>query len=152
MPKTDKVDRVAVGGRLRDIRRSMRKTQVQMATQLGISVSHYSKMEIGASGIGPSLTKVICHTCGIHEDWLLTGSGQRTDYSAQDDTIGAVGVAEHGTEPLSDATLDQIISILLDSGKAELVERLSAELKIDDIRAWRVVIREALRDRPNTAY
>lgn len=63
------------GKRLRQIRRERRLTQVQMAKELGLSVSHYSNIEYGNAA--PSVTPLIecAAKFAVSLDWLKTGKG-----------------------------------------------------------------------------
>ena len=55
MTKHDAFNLKEIGARLRTLRAYQRKTQSSMAKDLGISLSHYSKLEIGIGGMSHGL-------------------------------------------------------------------------------------------------
>ena len=71
-----------IGKRLRTIRAYQRKTQSAMAKELGISLSHYSKLEIGIGGMSRGLAFALCRQFEVPEQWLLYGEGEQPDLAA----------------------------------------------------------------------
>lgn len=67
-----------IGARFRWVREHLPKgvtTQVDVAHDLGISVSHYSKMEVGIDQFSESLARNFCRVYGVAWDWLVSGEG-----------------------------------------------------------------------------
>ncbi|MDD3401427.1 MAG: helix-turn-helix transcriptional regulator [Eubacteriales bacterium] len=74
---------MALGERIKQIRKEQGHTQLAFAQLLGVSKPHISNVESGTANPSESLIKSICFTFGISELWLKTGEGQR-DYSIVD--------------------------------------------------------------------
>jgi transcriptional regulator with XRE-family HTH domain len=70
--KWEKVDWVAVGRRIRELR-GFDLTQQQFATQIGISQNYLSYMERGKVEIGAEILLRIGREFGKTIEWLLTG-------------------------------------------------------------------------------
>ena len=81
MPKNENYNLIEIGSRLKLIRARQRKTQAKMAQELGISLSHYSKLEVGIGGMSHGLIYAICRQFSIPEEWLVYGEGETPDFS-----------------------------------------------------------------------
>ncbi|CAN7645462.1 helix-turn-helix domain-containing protein [Acidovorax sp. LjRoot129] len=64
----------AIGERLREWRRSLEKTQAEMASLLGVNIGVLRKYEIGLNAPGGLILTVACEK-GLNVSWLLTGKG-----------------------------------------------------------------------------
>lgn len=65
---------IAIGERLRSWRRSMRLTQNDLATQMGVNKATLRRYELGLNALTTShLTLLYSH--GVNMNWLLTGEG-----------------------------------------------------------------------------
>jgi transcriptional regulator with XRE-family HTH domain len=72
-----------LGERLAQARKARRWTQADLAGESGLSLSHISKIEIGASPVGDAALRVVGQVLGVRPEWLRTGKGSaeaRTDY------------------------------------------------------------------------
>lgn len=65
-----------IGARLRLLRQTRRLTQSEMAQICAMSVSNYSKLEIGVRHITSSLLSMLTNQFGVPADWILRGEGQ----------------------------------------------------------------------------
>ena len=70
-----------IGERLREWRRSMEKTQGEMAALLAVNISVLRKYELGLNAPGGLLLTVACQR-GLSINWLLTGQGPMTQQQA----------------------------------------------------------------------
>lgn len=144
-------NRVELGQRLRFIRDGLRLTQAEMARNIAISASHYSKLEIGASGMGRSLAHMLCEKFSIDEEWLLTGCGERPvfDGDRRHPSLRIPRELREGTvsdyRGLTDDVLANIVRIVLDPEQHETAQILADKLHVDIERAWLLLLKEALR-------
>lgn len=88
-----------IGERLREWRRSMEKTQGEMAALLSVNISVLRKYELGLNAPGGLLLTVACQR-GLSINWLLTGQGPMTQQQATSSC------------PTCDAVLAQLCSSL----------------------------------------
>jgi len=65
-----------VGARVRIVRKRNRLTQQAMAEALSMSVSNYSKIEVGARKLNMSGLDVLTRKFSIDPQWVLHGQGQ----------------------------------------------------------------------------
>jgi len=153
MPRGVPTDPVELGQRLKYVRHGLRRTQSEMADHLAISISHYSKLEIGTTGMSKSLAYMICREFGVERNWLLTGNGEPPEADAarfppppEPAQLREVETA-YQPEPawLTDTLIERIVKIVLDETKQEAVARFADELQISQTSAWALVIRETLR-------
>jgi len=74
LPNKIKVDLVAVGSRIKNLRGNI--LQEELATYLGISQGHLSKVERGKTA--PSFEMLISLSDRFHKsiDWILRGKGK----------------------------------------------------------------------------
>jgi transcriptional regulator with XRE-family HTH domain len=70
--KSEKVDWIAVGRRVRELR-GFDMTQQQFASQIGVSQNYLSNMERGKFEIGAEILLRIGREFGKTIEWLLTG-------------------------------------------------------------------------------
>lgn len=71
---TDKrKNNLEIGSRIRDIRNSMNYTQLNMADELGISLSAYKKIESGIMMVPIQTLKYFKENYGISSDYILSG-------------------------------------------------------------------------------
>lgn len=84
-----------VGARVRAVRRQHRLRQVEMAERLGMSVSQYSKIEIGQRGLNAEAMRKFCELFGVSSDWVLyeRGAGPRQPRMGGDGLEWNVGTA-----------------------------------------------------------
>ena len=66
----------AIHQRLIDVRKALKKTQKQMAEEMGFSSSVYSKLEILPTAfIKEYIILAVCNTFGVSFDYLVYGEG-----------------------------------------------------------------------------
>ncbi len=152
-------NRVSFGKRLKLLRAKLNVTQLEMAKLLAVSVSHYSKMEIGAVGLSHALAYLICREFGVDRNWLLTGNGRApeimtgkslniTEPEESGSPAGNLASSYLGGKALHDLKrLEKIIALLRDPAKGKLAAELAAGLSLDINRAWALVISETLKDK-----
>ena len=99
-----------IGKRLRTIRAYQRKTQSTMAKELGISLSHYSKLEIGIGGMSRGLAFALCRQFEVPEQWLLYGEGEQPDLAAMTAKSNAKPAAT--TQPMQTVSDELIVRIV----------------------------------------
>lgn len=152
MRKISSYDKAAVGRRLLHVRKALGRTQAQAAEILDISLSHYSKLEIGVGRMSSQLIFTFCSKLGVREAWLLTGDGewQDKDGAAGRDMREPGGryrlraaPAPSGTA-LDDALLERVVELALAAKTQKLADRLAADLGLTKPRALATVIRAAL--------
>jgi transcriptional regulator with XRE-family HTH domain len=83
-----------VGARLKSLRLKRRWTQPEMAAKLDMSLSNYSKIEVGARTLGRRGVAAVCVLFGVTSDWLLYG---------RSDAVAASAPAAIYPEPVSQA-------------------------------------------------
>lgn len=76
-----------VGARLRKLRKAQRYTQLEMAALLGMSVSSYTKLEIGARNLTPKWVQVVAQRFGVDPSWLLSGEGEAPQESSPEPAV-----------------------------------------------------------------
>lgn len=64
-----------IGERIKKIRKEKRKTQSTFAKSLNLSRTHITNLELGVRNLNEAVTKKICETYNINEEWLLFGIG-----------------------------------------------------------------------------
>lgn len=65
-----------MGERIKQLRKSLRLTQQELADRLQISRSNIATYETGKSNIGEAVIKLICREFNVNETWLRTGEGE----------------------------------------------------------------------------
>ena len=68
--------------RIKEVRKSMDKTQKEFAEMLGVGQSTLAMIEVGKRQVSDRHIKTICAVCNVSEKWLLNGTGemmQQTD-------------------------------------------------------------------------
>lgn len=153
MSKHENYDLQEIGTRLRLLRSHQRKTQSTMAKELGISLSHYSKLEIGIGGMSHGLALALCRQFSLPEDWLLYGSGPQPDLDnikpmPRPATPKTSTTANSG---ISDEQLITIMEIALQDNFKTLAEQVATTMNITLPRAMAILIREKLRAAPKNS-
>lgn len=64
-----------IGERVREIRKTLHITQVEMGSLIGISGSGVSQVETGTSKLTEAAIKLICQTYHVNYLWLTEGKG-----------------------------------------------------------------------------
>ena len=65
----------SIGDRFKEIRKMLEFNQRKFASELGISQTHISSIELGKDQPSSSLIRLVCMQYNLNEDWLVTGVG-----------------------------------------------------------------------------
>lgn len=153
MSKHEQFDLTEIGKRLRNLRAHQRKTQSQMAKELGISLSHYSKLEIGIGGMSHGLALALCRQFSLPEEWLLYGKGPQPDLADVKVPL-RITRGQQANAPvmlsteniLTDEKLEEIMAIVLSGECQPLAQEISKKMNISMERALAMLVREKLRE------
>lgn len=134
-----------IGERMRQVRHFFAETQRDFATRLGISLSHYSKLESGIGGIGEGLIQVIAKQAGCTPEWIRSGIGS----PPQPENINphATTTANHNQLPRLTLGSDLFEKALNLADKKELrtlAQEIAEQLGIPFNRALATLIAECL--------
>lgn len=151
MTKREAYNLSEIGARLKLIRARQRLTQAKMAQELGISLSHYSKLEVGIGGMSHGLIFALCRRFGINEAWLVYGEGEAPDFSLVTDdleTPAAERSGNNGRGPLAenDSLIESIVILLENNELRELAGQVAQAMDIPATRALAMLVREKLRN------
>lgn len=148
MSKHETFNLVEIGKRLRTLRAYLRKTQSNMARELGISLSHYSKLEIGIGGMSHGLALALCRQFDLPEEWLLYGEGPQPDLSTIKITPRPQKVHHVQSQqpnPLTEDNLAEVISLVLQENFQSLAAQVAETMSIPLPRAMAMLVKEKLR-------
>ena len=145
MTKHDAFNLKEIGARLRTLRAYQRKTQSSMAKDLGISLSHYSKLEIGIGGMSHGLALALCRQFDLPEEWLLYGLGPQPDLAAVKLQPRASKTIAASVNALTDEMLVEIMEMVTQADFMGLAERVSTTMDISLPRAMAMLAREKIR-------
>lgn len=79
MPRSSSGPDKEIGARFRWIREHSAKgfrSQPTVAREIGISLSHYSKIEVGIDPFSEIVARNFCRVYDANYEWLITGEGQ----------------------------------------------------------------------------
>jgi transcriptional regulator with XRE-family HTH domain len=65
--------------RLREVRKTLKISQSDFASKIGMAQSGYSQIETGENTLTEQNIKLICLVYGVNETWLRTGKGEMFD-------------------------------------------------------------------------
>ena len=117
-----------IGTRLKMIRSRLRKTQTAMAKDLGISLSHYSKLEVGIGGMSRGLIYTFCRLYNVSEAWLVYGEGETPAVIQSNQLTGRDPVNET-IRRLKDQSDDHtIIEKIVSLSEDQDINRLAVEI------------------------
>lgn len=160
----------SIGERFREIRKMLEFNQRKFASELGISQTHISSIELGKDQPSSSLIKLVCMKYNLNEDWLVTGVGTPIKETAnietpENDVLEAYGALRVRLErelreaSVEDAALivrafDSFVSILTISGRIKeavlpLEEKHDYIRSIDKIQSslWKLIASVTLGQR-----
>jgi transcriptional regulator with XRE-family HTH domain len=151
MAKCESYNLSEIGARLKLIRARQRLTQAKMAQELGISLSHYSKLEVGIGGMSHALIFALCRQYNINEAWLVYGEGEAPDFTLcteDGEPVTANAQLSGAAKLLSEdsAMIESIIIMLEDKELRELAEQIAQAMNIPSSRALAMLVREKLRN------
>ncbi|MBQ6471078.1 MAG: helix-turn-helix transcriptional regulator [Victivallales bacterium] len=124
MRKKETFDVKAVGLRMRHVRIVQRKTQARMAHDLGISQSHYSKLEVGLGGMSRSLAYTFCRMHQLDGRWFFEGN---EEFAPDENMLraNADNSVEEIENGLPNNVLKKIVETVLDRRMRELANNIS---------------------------
>ncbi len=134
----------AIGRRMHLYRTQAKLTQTQMAKVLNISLSHYSKLEIGLGTIGPKLLQKIQQT-GIPLEWLTDGTGEEPDGNELSKRLQALGGIPDSSGTCSQADLLTILDIAMRPDLLKLSAEISAKTGITRNQALAMLVQQVLK-------
>lgn len=151
MAKRETYNLTEIGVRLKLIRARQRLTQAKMAQELGISLSHYSKLEVGIGGMSHGLIFALCRQFGISEAWLVYGEGEVPDFSLVTNGVDIPLVEQNDNSSrkllAEDNSLIESVIVLLESNEMrELASQIAQAMDIPVTRALAMLVREKLRN------
>lgn len=139
----------ALGSRLKLVRNQLGKTQTEMAEKLGISLSHYSKLEVGIGSMGRALAYNFCRMFKVNEAWLVFGEGEPPEMLAIDTSSIWEPLREtfrRLQHPHTDHELiSKIINLSNEPALNQLADNIAKTLEIPLNRAMAMIICEKLR-------
>ena len=142
--RTD-LDLVAIGQRMKLVRARLRKTQANMARDLGVSLSHYSKLEVGIGGMSHGLIYTFCRLFNIDQDWFCYGQGNDpTDLVDPAEDGGNTSARVPGIN-ISEDLLIRIIEQAIAPNTSVLAEQIAKAAQIPKARAIALLIKEKLQ-------
>ncbi|MPL91668.1 hypothetical protein SDC9_37744 [bioreactor metagenome] len=71
--------------RMKELRKSLKKTQESFGNSIGLSRSNICNIESGLINLTERNIKEICLTYNVNEDWLRTGKGEMFQKLSSDD-------------------------------------------------------------------
>ncbi len=142
--RTD-LDLVAIGQRMKLVRARLRKTQASMAHDLGVSLSHYSKLEVGIGGMSHGLIYTFCRLFNIDQDWFCYGQGgEPNPIDPAEDGANTTTTRLPGIN-VSEELLIRIIEQAIAPNTSVLAEQFSKAAQIPKARAIALLIKEKLQ-------
>jgi len=146
--KKDDYDLVAIGQRMKIVRARLRKTQAMMASELGVSLSHYSKLEVGIGGMSHGLIYTFCRLFEIDQEWFLYGTGEEpvpvdpvNNPNRGNRLLVATGIT--GSVAVEN-NLERIIELTLDPQVNVLADQIAQAMQINKTRALAMLIKEQI--------
>lgn len=140
--RRDDYDLVAIGQRMKLVRARLRKTQALMAQDLGVSLSHYSKLEVGIGGMSHGLVYTFCRLFGVDQDWFCYGQGE--DPNPIDPAVAEDEKCQKSNDRITDEILEKIIELAQNDATNKLAEQFASATQIPKVRALSILIREKL--------
>src|SRR3990172_7379844 len=68
---------MSVGNRIKELRKGLHLTQEEFAKKIFRVKSTISNIESDKVELSPSLRLAICNVFNVHEDWIMTGEGEK---------------------------------------------------------------------------
>ncbi len=144
--KRDDYDLVAIGRRMKLVRARLRKTQALMAQDLGVSLSHYSKLEVGIGGMSHGLVYTFCRLFGVDQDWFCYGQGGDDQINPIDPALTEEAEkSQKGPDKITDENLEKIIELAQNDSINKLAEQIASATQTPKVRALSILIREKLQ-------
>lgn len=143
MKRKEDFDLVGMGERMKKIRSRLHKTQAQMAGAMSISLSHYSKLEVGIGGMSHGLVYTFCRLFNVPEEWFLKGVGDEpTDCI---DPTDAKPAQQHATMSIDlETDLEKIFDFALSDKVNTLAHQIATATSTTKARALAMLVKELL--------
>lgn len=125
--------------RLKELRAKVKLTQKEMAKQLNISHSLYSKLEVGGSRLQSPLAAKICRLFAVSESWLLEGKGTVPEkilplpVKPEDDMLPSIELIE------------EVVSLSKNEELRKMAEKIAVEMKIPFTKALTILLNEKIK-------
>lgn len=129
-------DLKAIGLRMKTVRTRLHKTQADMAQVLEISLSHYSKLEVGIGGISHGLIHKFCTAFNVDQPWFVYGQGNPPD---------SIVVSNRNTSNLDQSTLCRLVDLVLNKDIQKMAETFSQQFKVDFTHSMAMMVAELLK-------
>ncbi|MBR0458037.1 MAG: helix-turn-helix transcriptional regulator [Victivallales bacterium] len=142
MKSKDTLDLQAIGKRMKMVRAALRKTQSTMARDLEVSLSHYSKLEIGLGGMSHGLLYTFCRTFGVDEKWFVNGTGEMPSHFIDPEKNGTRG--SYTPESVQDERLERIVGMVMDPKNQSLGAKIASTLEISQVKAMTILVKGIL--------
>lgn len=136
-----------IGQRMKEVRRVAGDLQAATAAKLGITVSHYSKIESGHNQFSERILMDFCRVYGCPAEWIRSGRGaaalRREGAPGQPaGAHAAPGGAYHGP-PLAPC-VDRVIEITMQPDTQEKAKEIARILGCDLKAALSIVVQHKL--------
>jgi|BioPla2DNA2_1021312.scaffolds.fasta_scaffold127436_1 transcriptional regulator with XRE-family HTH domain len=145
MLKSNNFNLTEIGKRLKAIRKHLHKTQFQMAKELGISLSHYSKLEIGIGGMSRGLGVALSKHFGVPIAWLLYGEGETPDFSTIAMNVAGIESDMTNRPTVTEDLIAKIIEIIEEDEIKPLAKKIAETTNITYHRALAMLVKEKIR-------
>lgn len=113
-----------IGERVKEIRKTLHITQVEMGSLIGISGSGVSQVETGASKLTEAAIKLICQIYHVNYLWLTEGKGEMLEAETPAEMVERLMAGE---SPLA-------ISIMKAFAELPMEEWLKLRKLIDEVK------------------
>ncbi len=143
--KRDDYDLVAIGQRMKLVRARLRKTQALMAQDLGVSLSHYSKLEVGIGGMSHGLVYTFCRLFGVDQDWFCYGQGSDPVDLIDPAIAEDAEKKQKGNDRITDEVLEKIIELAQNDAINKLAEQFASTTQTTKVHALSILIREKIQ-------
>ena len=141
--KKDGFDLEAIGQRMKKVRACLHKTQADMAAALGVSLSHYSKLEVGIGGMSHGLIYTFCRLFNVSEEWFLNGVGDEPQNCI--DPTDLAKQPQHATMMIDlDTDLEKIFDFALSDKVSNLANQIATATSTTKARALAMLVKELL--------
>jgi len=133
-----------VGQRLKKLRRALQYTQMEMAHVLDISVSHYSKLEVGIGCLGNKLMRLLSRKYNVSREWLATGEGEEPDFTHLKPKILSRSGHTHRYVKKADDNIEKIVGLAYSPDIVHAAETIVRTTGITLCKAISLLVRQIL--------
>ena len=129
-------DLKAIGLRMKTVRTRLHKTQAEMAQMLDISLSHYSKLEVGIGGISHGLIHKFCTVFNVDQPWFVYGQGNVPD---------SIIITNTAAPTLTNDIVCRLVELILDKDVQKMAESFSQQFNVDFPHSMAMMVGELLK-------